>query len=108
MTHPETLGTLRSGTISWLEVGRESAGSEASKQKCDLVRNKKWRAQGGTEGRVGGQMKDTDRQIQRLKNPIAVFFASFTSAVVLTWSLGNHIGAVFSLNRHGKWWCMYF
>lgn len=96
MTHPETLGTSRSRTISWLEVGRESAGSETTKQKCDLVRIKKWRAQGGTEGRVGGQMKDIDRQIQRLKkNPMAVFFASFTSAVVLAWSLKNHIGAVF-------------
>lgn len=67
MTHPETLGTLRSGTISWLEVGRESAGSEATKQKHDLVRIKKLRATGGTEGRVGGQMKDIDRRIQRLK-----------------------------------------
>lgn len=84
VTHPETLGTLRSGTISWLEVGRESAGSEATKQKCDLVRIKKWRTQGGSEGRVGGQMKDAGRQIQRLKNPMAVCFASFTSAVVLT------------------------
>lgn len=41
VTHPETLATLRSQTISWLEVGRESAGSEATKQKCDLVRIKK-------------------------------------------------------------------
>lgn len=45
-------------------------------------------------------MKDIDRQIQRLKkNPMAVFFASFTSAVVLAWFLKNHIGAVFFLLR---------
>lgn len=43
VTHPATLGTRRSGTISWLEVSRESAGSETTKQKCDLVRIKKWR-----------------------------------------------------------------
>ena len=92
MTHPVTLGSLRSRTISWLEVGRESAGSEATKQKCDLVRIKKRRVQGGTGGRVGGQMKDIDRQIQRLKkNVMAVFFASLASAVVPTQSLGNHI-----------------
>lgn len=77
MTHPETLGTLRSGTISWLEVGRESAGSEATKQKCDLVRIKKLRAQGGTEGRVGGQMKDIDRHIQRLKKSNGSFLCQF-------------------------------
>jgi len=53
LTHPATLGTLRSRTIIWLEVGREIAGSEATKQKCDLVGIKKWRVQGSTGGRVG-------------------------------------------------------
>lgn len=41
VAHPAALGTLKSQTISWLEVGRESAGSEATKQKCNLLRIKK-------------------------------------------------------------------
>lgn len=103
MTHPETLGTSRSRTISWLEVGRESAGSETTKQKCDLVRIKKWRAQGGTEGRVGGQMKDIDRQIQRLKK-IQWQFSLPVSHLLLYWlgSLKITLEQFFSLKRCGK------